>query len=76
MKVTVYSKPSCQACDLTKIWLDNNNVPYAAIDAYEDVDAMSELQSHGFMGFPVVKVGDSWDNSWSGFDYQKLNELL
>ena len=47
MKVTVYSKSNCQACDLTKQWLDGNNVPYTAIDAYEDADAMAELQYTG-----------------------------
>ena len=75
MRITVYSKPSCQACDLTKTWLDSNNVPYTAVDAYEDADAMAELQSHGFMSFPVVTVG-SFDNAWTGFEISRLEELL
>ena len=75
MKVTVYSKPSCQACNLTKIWLDNHNLSYTAINAYEDADAMAELQSHGFMSFPVVTV-DGWDNAWTGFEIDRLEELL
>ena len=75
MKVTVYSKPNCGACDITKTWLDNNNVPYKAINAYEDADAMAELQSHGFMSFPVVTVG-SFDNAWAGFEINRLEELL
>ena len=75
MKVTVYSKPNCQACDLTKQWLDNNNIPYAAINAYEDADVMAELQSHGFMSFPVVTV-DGWDNAWADFRPDRLEELL
>ena len=75
MKITVYSKPNCGACDITKQWLDNNNVPYTAIDAYEDADAMAEIQSHGFMSFPVVTV-DGWDNAWAGFEIDRLEELL
>ena len=75
MKITVYSKHNCQACDLTKAWLDSNNVPYTAIDAYEDADAMAELQAHGFMSFPVVAVG-SFDNAWTGFEIDRLEELL
>ena len=75
MKITVFSKPICGACDITKEWLDNNNVPYAAVDAYEDADAMAELQSHGFMSFPVVTV-DGWDNAWTGFEIDRLEELL
>ena len=76
MEIIIYSKPDCGACDTTKAWLDSNNLEYTSVDAYEDVDAFREIKEQGFMGFPVVKVGDSWDNSWSGFDYQKLNELL
>ena len=75
MKITVYSKPNCQACDLTKTWLDNNNVPYAAVDAFEDEQAMAEIQANGFMSFPVVTVG-SFDNAWTGFEIDRLEELL
>ena len=75
MKITVFSKPNCGACDFTKQWLDNNNVPYTAIDAYEDEQAMRELQAHGFMSFPVVTVG-SFDNAWTGFEINRLEELL
>ena len=75
MKITIYSKPNCGACDITKQWLDNNDIPYTAIDAFENVDAMAEIQSHGFMGFPVVTV-DGWDNAWTGFEIDRLEELL
>ena len=75
MKIIIYSKPNCGACDLTKTWLDDNNLEYTAIDAYEDADAMAELQSHGFMSFPVVTVG-SFDNAWAGFEISRLEELL
>ena len=75
MKITVYSKPNCGACDITKQWLDSNNLEYTSIDAYEDEKAMAEIQERGFMSFPVVNV-DDWERSWSGFDYQNLNELI
>ena len=75
MKIVVYSKPNCGACDITKQWLDSNNVPYVTIDAYEDEQAMREIQSHGFMSFPVVTVG-SFDNAWPGFEINRLEELL
>lgn len=75
MKITVYSKPNCGACDITKQWLDSNKVPYTAINAYEDEQAMRELQSHGFMSFPVVTVG-SFDNAWTGFEINRLEGLL
>lgn len=75
MKITVYSKPNCGACDITKQWLDSNNLEYTSIDAYEDEKAMAKIQEQGFMSFPVVNV-DDWERSWSGFDYQNLNELI
>lgn len=75
MKVTVYSKPNCGACDITKQWLDSNNLPYAAVDAYEDEQAMAELQKHGFMSFPVVTV-NGFDRAWTGFELNRLEELL
>ena len=75
MKIIIYSKPNCGACDLTKTWLDDNNLEYTAINAYEDADAMAGLQSHGFMSFPVVTVG-SFDNAWGGFEINRLEELL
>ncbi len=75
MKITVYSKPNCQACDLTKMWLDNNDLSYTAINAYEDEKAMAEIQENGFMSFPVVTVG-SFDNAWTGFEIDRLEELL
>ena len=75
MTIKVYSKPNCQACDLTKQWLDSNNVPYTAINAYEDEQAMQEIQTHGFMSFPVVTVG-SFDRALTGFEIDRLEELL
>ena len=75
MKVTVYSKPNCGACDITKGWLAQHDIEFEAVDAYEDADAMAELQSHGFMSFPVVTVG-SFDNAWKGFEINRLEELL
>lgn len=75
MKIIVYSKPSCQACDLTKTWLDNNNIPYTAVDVTEDEQALADLKLHGFMSVPVVTVG-GWDNAWADFRPDRLEELL
>ena len=73
-KITVYSKPNCGACELTKNWLKENNIDFTAVDASENQEAMDEIILHGFLGFPVVTVGN-FDNAWSGFNYQRLEEL-
>ena len=76
MKITVYSKPDCGACDTTKMWLDSNGIEYESINAFEDKQALIDLQEHGYMSFPVVKVGDNFDNVWTGFEINRLQELL
>ena len=75
MKITVYSKPNCGACDYTKMWLDNHGIEYVAIDAYEDLEAMELIQEKGFMGFPVVSV-DNFTKAWAGLDMDGLEGLL
>ena len=75
MKITVFSKPNCGGCDFTKNWLDENKLEYTAIDVTEDEQALADLKLHGFMSVPVVTV-DGWDNAWSDFRPDRLEELL
>lgn len=45
---------------------------YMAIVATDDDREM--LRERGFMEFPVVCIND-WEDSWSGYRVDKLNEL-
>lgn len=74
-KITVYSKPFCGGCDLTKKWLEDHNVPYEAIDVTDHPTAIFTITSHGHQSLPVVSV-NGFDKSWTGHNENRLEELL
>lgn len=69
---TVYSKPSCVQCDMTKKMLDKNGIEYTVIDITQDAQAYDKIVSMGFMSVPVVISGDQ---AWAGFQPDKINSL-
>ena len=71
--ITVYTKPQCVQCDATKRWLDNNDIAYTTVDISKDLDALDRIVALGFRAAPVV---DSPVGSWSGFNPDKLSQLI
>lgn len=71
-KVTVYTKPSCVQCDMTKRMLDKNNIEYNTVDITEDPSALEMIKGMGFMSAPVVITGS---DAWSGFQPDKINSI-
>lgn len=69
---TVYSKPACVQCEQTKKLLDRNGVEYTVIDITQDPQAYDKIVGMGFMSVPVVIAGDE---SWAGFQPDKINLL-
>lgn len=69
---TVYVKPSCIQCDMTKRFLDNNGISYNTVDITEDSSALEMILGMGFKSAPVV-ITDS--DSWAGFQPDRLNNL-
>lgn len=69
---TVYSKPSCVQCDMTKKMLDKNGIEYTVIDITQDSQAYDKIVAMGFMSVPVVISGDQ---AWAGFQPEKINSL-
>lgn len=69
---TVYTKPSCVQCDMTKKLLDKNGVEYTTIDITQDQAAYDKIVAMGFMAAPVVISGD---DSWAGFQPDKINSI-
>ncbi len=58
MKVTVYGTPSCQYCDKTKEWLNNNGVEYDYVDvAANPEERLKMINISEQMGVPVTVVG-------------------
>lgn len=69
---TVYTKPSCVQCDMTKRLLDKNGVAYTTVDITQDPAAYEKIVAMGFMAAPVV-ITES--DSWAGFNPEKINAI-
>lgn len=70
--ITVYTKPSCVQCDMTKRMLDRIGAEYDTVDITEDTAAMDMVLGLGFKSAPVV-ITDT--DSWAGFNPDKINSL-
>ena len=74
--VTVYSKPNCVQCEMTKEFLKQNNIEFEEVNVFEDEEALELIQSHGFKRLPVVTRNNSFDFAFSGFQIDLLDELV
>lgn len=74
MSVTIYSKPECPQCTMTKKHLDKIGVPYTDVDVLESPGGADVVRGLGFSSLPVV-VADGI-KPWSGFRPDRLNGLL
>lgn len=71
---TVYTKPNCVQCNMTKRHMDKIGVKYTTVDIMEDPDALNKLVEMGYKSAPVVMTEDG--QTWSGFQPDKINELV
>lgn len=77
--LTVYSKPKCMQCEMTKMWLTQNKISFETVDTEANPEALELLSHYGWQTLPVVAIDDEIsDNSksWSGFQIDKLEALL
>ena len=77
--LTVYSKPRCMQCEMTKIWLDQNKIPFETVDIEANPGAFELIKHYGFTSLPVVVIDDEIGDeskAWSGFRVEKLEELI
>ena len=77
--LTVYSKPRCMQCEMTKMWLSQNKIPFETVDTEVNPESLELLSHYGWQTLPVVAIDDEIsDNSksWSGFQIDKLEALL
>lgn len=70
---TVYTKPACIQCEQTKKLLDKNGTEYTTVDITQDHEAFDKVVSMGFASAPVVISGDQ---SWAGFQPDKINAII
>jgi glutaredoxin-like protein NrdH len=71
--VLVYVKPQCVQCDQTKRILDREGIEYSTIDITQDSEALEKILSMGFKSAPVVITEE---DSWAGFNPDKINKLV
>ena len=77
--LTVYSKPRCMQCEMTKMWLNQNNIPFEAVDIEANPGALELLRHYGWQTLPVVTLDDELGDkskTWAGFQIDKLEALL
>ena len=73
--ITVYSKPNCMQCEMTKRYMQDEGIEFSVVDIEQDETAVKMLMLHGYQGLPVVAV-DGFDNYWSGFRPDRIDELV
>ena len=73
--LTVYSKPNCIQCEMTKIWLDQNKIQFESVDVSEHPEKLEEIKLNGFQQLPVVALDKNFDNAWVGYNLDRLLEL-
>lgn len=74
--VTVYSKPNCVQCEMTKEFLKQNNIEFEEVNVFEEEEALELIKLHGFQRLPVVTRNNSFDFAFSGFQIDLLDELV
>lgn len=75
----VYSKPNCIQCEMTKIWLTQNKIPFEVVDTGANPEALELLRHYGWQTLPVVAIDDELSDetkAWAGFQIDKLEALL
>jgi glutaredoxin-like protein NrdH len=70
---TVYTKPNCVQCNMTKRHMDKIGVKYRTVDITEDKEALNKLIELGYKSAPVVMTEGG--QTWSGFQPAKIDEL-
>ncbi|NUP74311.1 MAG: glutaredoxin-like protein NrdH [Sinomonas sp.] len=64
--ITVYSKPACVQCNMTKKALEKKGLAYAEVDVTQNPAALEYItEDLGYSQAPVVVVDEH--NHWSGF---------
>jgi len=72
-KVVIYTSATCGYCHMAMDYFNEKGIEFVEKNVSTDANARKELMSQGFMGVPVIFVGDE---IVQGFDKNKLEELL
>ncbi|WP_411815832.1 glutaredoxin-like protein NrdH [Gordonia sp. SND2] len=70
--ITVFTKPACGQCTMTRRRLDAAGLDYTVVDISQDDDARDYVMALGYLQAPVVVAGDE---HWSGFRPERIKSL-
>ncbi len=57
--VSLYTVPQCASCDLVRLYLERNSIPFAEKDVRSNLDTQNELESiAGDLRVPTLVIGD------------------
>ncbi|MFA5663175.1 glutaredoxin family protein [Castellaniella sp.] len=73
MTITVYSKPDCPQCELTKRDMDILGIDYQTVDITREHAELERLARLGYRSAPVV---ETTHQTWSGYDQDKIKALV
>ena len=73
--ITVYTKPDCPQCTMTKKQLDVLGIEHDLVDVTADPKAHEYVTGLGYSSAPVVVVNVGEDH-WSGFRPDRLKGLV
>ena len=72
--VRIYTKDRCVQCDMSKRLMKRLGIEYVEEDA-TDAGNLAAFKELGFLAAPVVAVGESRDDMWSGFQPDRIKEI-
>ena len=70
--LTVYVRPGCMQCAMTKHALEAAGVPYVLVNLAHDGHAMKLVKQLGYTSAPVVVAGAA---NWAGFQPDKIKAV-
>ena len=71
--IKVWTNENCVQCERTKKFLNDNNIEYVEISLVDNMENAKRFVEMGFRSAPIVET-DS--DIWSGFQLDKLKELV
>ena len=72
MQITLWTKPGCAQCDMTKKQFDKRGIIYSIRRLDRSPKAVDRFLELGLMAAPIVETDTK---RWSGFRLDKINSL-
>lgn len=76
--LTIYSKPNCGYCEMTKQFLTERGIIYREIDIMMDIEARKFIQDRGHRSVPQIYFGNMLfvDGGYSGLSKMQTPDIL